>query len=838
MELKFNSRSLPIILQIAEHLPGGFFIYTADDKEELLFFNHTMVEYFECDDDDDFKKFVKNSFRGIVFEDDYEAVTQNICTQIISENKGFDKVTYRIRTKNGRIRWLRDYGRFAHTKEYGDVFYVFVNDVTETVNYERDITEQKDNALRTTQLLYQTMQAVHSAMHSAEWYYDYDMAGNLQSVYCSDDVWRMLGYKNTTEIPHGSIDILRELVHPDDRAAVAEAYKSFIEDTSNQKAFDQEYRIRNKNGRYLWYRAVGSAIRREDGTPIRFTGLFMNVDKQKAMEQRIAKQQRDLKKALNKANEARDATTHIQRALNSAQFYMEFDENNSIKFIDWSDELLSILGYQRGAAELHTYRGWFRLIHPDDISLVKKASDEVFSEGKNFDVEYRIKTLSKGYRYFRVATHIIRDDMGNPKFLHGVFMDIHERKLNELALQDALQMAQHANQSKTIFLSNMSHDIRTPMNAIIGFNTLARQNIDNHAKLEEYLGKIESSSKFLLSLINDVLDMSRIESGKVHLNEASMSIKDLVTDIRRMVGGEAQKNGLDMVVDVSGIKDDVVLADKLRLSQIFMNLLNNAVKFTPEGGKIFFTVTQKDSSNYGYGDYEFVVRDTGMGMTREFIKKIFEPFERERSATVSGIQGSGLGMAITKNLVDMMEGRIDINSHIGVGSEFIVSLRFMVYSISDETPIMGTASVENESSEQSDFKEYDFSGKTALLVEDNMINQEIAKTLLENVNFTVHIANNGREALTYMLGEDAQDLDVILMDIQMPIMNGYVATKAIRGLGYKKSQMIPIIAMTANAFDEDKKNAFQAGMNDHISKPIDIDELYRVLDEQIFGREP
>ena len=387
-----------------------------------------------------------------------------------------------------------------------------------------------------------------------------------------------------------------------------------------------------------------------------------------------------------------------------------------------------------------------------------------------------------------------------------------------VALQLAVQRETKANLAKREFLFNMSHDIRTPMNAIIGFTALAQTHIDDRGQVEDYLKKISVSSQHLLSLINDVLDMSRIESGKVTLEAKPVHLPELVHELRDIVQAVVSEKDLSLTLDTVGVENEDVVADPLRLEQILINVLANAVKFTPDGGQISLWIVQKDTAPAGYADFEFHIKDNGIGMSEEFQKHIFEQFARERTSTVSKIQGTGLGMAITKSLVDMMGGRITVKSEQGKGSEFTISLRFPIGEAkTEQTPPAAKASA--------------FTGKKLLVVEDNELNLEIASTLLKEAGFEVDTAENGKVAVEKVEAASADRYDLILMDIQMPEMDGYEATRRIRALPDTKKAALPIVAMTANAFEDDRKNALRAGMNGHIAKPLDIQKLFQVLSE-------
>ena len=519
-------------------------------------------------------------------------------------------------------------------------------------------------------------------------------------------------------------------------------------------------------------------------------------------------------------------------------------------------------------------------------------------------------------------------------------------------LTDALAAAQHANSAKTTFLSNMSHDIRTPMNAIIGFTALASTHAENPELVRDYLNKISTSSQHLLSLINDVLDMSRIESGKVQIEEKEVHLPDVMHDLRTIVNASIVSKNIEFFIDAVDVKNEDVLCDKLRLNQVLLNIVSNAVKFSRNGGQVVVRIVQKPVQPNGYATYEFHVKDNGIGMSKEFQKHLFEAFTREQTATVSGIQGTGLGMAITKNIVTMMNGDITVKSEEGKGTEFTVSLPFKVLHrsaryeiipqlegvrvlvadddsdtaisvsrmvqeigmrgewtlsgkeavlrakvaaeqgdefgayiidwmmpdlngietvrrirrvIGENKPIIiltayDWSDIEQEAREagvtafcskplflselrevlsqpfrieepekpETPVQKYDLKGKKLLVVEDNALNQEIARSLLEEAGCTVDVANDGDVAVERLRRAKKGQYDAVLMDIQMPRLDGYSATRQIRTLDSPAADL-PIIAMTANAFEDDRRKAIESGMNAHISKPIELDRLLQTL---------
>ncbi|MBQ3302537.1 MAG: amino acid permease, partial [Eggerthellaceae bacterium] len=389
--------------------------------------------------------------------------------------------------------------------------------------------------------------------------------------------------------------------------------------------------------------------------------------------------------------------------------------------------------------------------------------------------------------------------------------------------------AEEASRAKTVFLSNMSHDIRTPMNAIIGYTTISQREGLTLEEVRGYQGKVEAASRYLLALINDVLEMSRIESGRMMLDPVETDLAKAMSDAYDMFETQMGEKHIAFSVDSSRVTDACVLCDQNRLDCVLLNLISNAYKFTPEGGSVSVTLEQLDGAAEGSGSYELRVKDTGIGMTEEFAQKVFEAFERERNTTVSGIQGTGLGMAITKRIVDLMGGTIRINTAPGKGTEFVINVTFPLWVKSEEA-------VEEEKRLEEEFESIDFSTKRILLAEDNEINREIAMLLLEDEGFKMECVVNGKEAVEAVAASEPGYFDAILMDVQMPEMDGYEATRAIRALEDPALAGIPILAVSANAFVEDVQASHDAGMDGHLAKPLDVDEVMKALVEVLVNR--
>ena len=412
-----------------------------------------------------------------------------------------------------------------------------------------------------------------------------------------------------------------------------------------------------------------------------------------------------------------------------------------------------------------------------------------------------------------------------------IFNIFSTQQKREKKLKNEKMRAEESSRAKTIFLSNMSHDIRTPMNAIIGYTKLARREEINSQEIQEFLSKIDSSSHHLLALINDVLEMSRIESGKMQLEEIPCDLRNIMEELRDMFAQQMEGKKILYSVDYSKIKNPLVFCDKNRLNRILLNLVGNAVKFTNENGKVTVSLLQIGDAHEGKSDFELRVKDNGIGMSKKFATKVFDAFERERTSTVSGIQGTGLGMAITKSIVDLMGGEISVLTEQGKGTEFIVKLTLSLQKTNEAEANEEISTSENlqELAEHKEENALDFSKMRLLLVDDMDVNREIAAMLLSEMGFTIETAKNGVEAVEKIELAQAGYFNAVLMDIQMPVMDGYEATRKIRALSDDEKSKIPIIAMTANAFSDDVKKSLEAGMNAHVAKPIDMNVLSATL---------
>ena len=484
------------------------------------------------------------------------------------------------------------------------------------------------------------------------------------------------------------------------------------------------------------------------------------------------------------------------------------------------DEFKALTGY--------TFRG---LIHPDDADTVQLSIDAQIADGANEDLDYVV------YRIIRRDGEVRWvDDYGHLTNLPGygrvyyVFLgDITEKRRaqeEKLRMEMDLEREKHANEIKSSFLFNISHDIRTPLNAIVGFSELAKRHLDDPDRLQNYLDKVGDSSRQLLALIDDLLEMSKLEYGRIEIKAEPCELHeqiDMVLDLFR-AQIEEKRLALEERLD---LPEGRVLVDAHRFRRVMSNLISNAVKFTPAGGKIEVTARQKQVSESGYARYEFTVSDNGVGMTEGFMRRMYEAFEREESSTRAGTIGTGLGLSITKSLLNIMGGSISVKSKKGEGTTFTVDLPL---KLADHVAETGEAAAPAE----------DFRAKgehRILLVEDIEINRMLAETILEEAGFLVESVPDGCDAVEIIRNHPQWYYDLVLMDIQMPVMNGYEATRAIRAIGRIDTNTLPIIALSANARDEDRRMSMESGMDNHIAKPFDVAHLISTVNEHIAKRE-
>lgn len=658
--------------RIIDEMPGGFFIYRADEEETIIYANKALFRIYGCETEAEFRALTGGTFRGMVHPADYRSVALSIKEQVAQSKYDLDYVEYRITDKKGELRWIEDYGHFIRSEAMGGLFYVFVGDATEKKKIQKE-------------------------------------------------------------------------------------------------------KLRNINEEYLRRLAM-------------IEGLTLDFD---------------------------------------SVFYADLDQNQiqayriSYRFAPVFQEEYQIRAYEGFDSEY--LKLW---VLPEDREKVARAVTpeyirERLSENRRFRLNYRTVNHDK-IEYLQLC--II--NVGSTEHVSQVILgyrSIHEEIQHEMEqnriLCQALEQSKSANIAKNSFLSNMSHDIRTPMNAIIGFTTLAQKSLDDAGRVKGYLDMIEASGNQLLRLLNDVLEISRMEAGAVQVVEEISSLPEIVQEVQRAVLVRASAKDIAFSMDLSGLKHMQVYTDAQKLKQILVRLCRNAVKYTEAGGRVAIKAEEMQELPNNLSVYRFTVTDNGIGISESFMEHIYEPFERQRNTTLSGIYGTGLGLTIIKNLVDMMGGTIEVQSREGEGSCFTVTFHFRVEE-GQPFCIMEEAAV-------SKMKEQ----KKLLLVEDNEINLEIEVELLQDAGFLVDTAVNGAIGVEKVRQSKPGEYALILMDIQMPVMDGYQAARAIRALDNPALAGIPIAALSANTFEEDRRMSKESGMNEHLAKPVNMPQLLEYIEK-------
>lgn len=1056
---------------ILECLPGGFFTYYADGAEEIITFNKEVLKIYGCDTGEEFRTLTGNSFKGMVHPDDLELVESNIALQIQKQND-LDYVEYRIVCRDGSEKYVRDYGRFVHSRDYGDIYCVFIHDITQNkIIYERKMNQ------------YTLLIATLSSIYSELYYIDFE-ENSFQEIISADSVHYAYGEKTDAEnslkrmvqnrvadeysaIMYNFMDlntinermIGEKIIVQDylektgewirggfitmERNAIGEvkkviyatrcitSQKEMLETQDNliqalSIPYENIYKINTDTGEAVCIR-MGSDMKERYGQKFAAgnyeRSICIYIENDVFKEDRYLFRQISTVSGVNellKDKKTYEFTYRVFRNQQLRYFQCQLVKPNSkrndvvlaFKNVDeemrrqlkqtkememqreiiegLGSEYYSVLLVNPNKDKVTIYREeeeegrviaeyvrrhdncWSMVLHSYSEEMVTDASRSELTRKLSLDYirvndrEYSFtyeKRAGDGIIYLQARVSYVSEKDGGLVAVIGtrnVDDLIRKERRQEMALRAAFDAAEAASKAKTDFLSHMSHDIRTPMNGIIGMTAIAATHVDDRERVQDCLKKINLASKHLLSLINEVLDMSKIESGKVNLVEEEFNHSDLIDSLISMTGPQIAEHHHELSVNISGVTHEAVMGDSLRIQKVFTNLMSNAVKYTPDGGKIQLSISEIPSLHEKVGCYEVVFEDNGIGMSEEFMEQIFEPFTRSNDDSyVNKVQGTGLGMAISRNIVRMMSGDIKVESRLGVGSRFTVTMylklqdtatvhsdkfvdldvlvadddeislesccgmlndlgmraegvstgvemvekvvarhqintdyfaciidwkmpdmdgiattRAIRQAVGKDVPIIIISAYDWSDIEQEArtaganafiskplfqsrlvktfsslmgidelggeqeapliaLETIDLTGCRVLLAEDNELNAEIAKEILERTGLTVERAADGIEAADKMDKCEDGYYDMIFMDIQMPRMNGYDATRAIRAMDRNYCRQIPIIAMTADAFAEDVHAAKTAGMNEHIAKPLDLNKLAKILNKWI-----
>ena len=785
---------------------------------------------------------------------------------------------------------------------------------------------------------------------AGSWVINYAPDGSVASALWGDGFRRLMGYHDQSDFPNEIESFVRG-VYPEDRDNLFHDMNASAFDGKTMRTTGHEFRFCRKDGSVRWYRSMGILSRDTEGRPVQYKGVTIDITQEKEHDALYA--------ALR--NEAASLDT-IHEMLGSGKWTMDFDEAGAMVRVNWSNEFRRMLGYHGTDDFPDVMESWSNLLHPDDRDRVLDEFNDTISDytgHKTYDVEYRLLTKNRGYRWYRAVGKPTRRPDGTPIAYIGVFIDITGQKdmMRELAEQQeslslALEEANQANKAKTAFLANMSHEIRTPMNAIIGLDRIVLSDPGISATTREHLEKIGLSAQHLLSIINDILDMSRIESGRVTVKNEEFSFANAMAQVNTIISGQCRDKGIEYDCHVNGTVDDYYIGDDMKLRQVMINILGNAVKFTPPGGTVRFVVEAAAKFD-GKTTLRFIISDTGIGMSQEYLPKLFDAFSQEDSSSTNRFGSTGLGMAITKSFVELMNGTISVESEKQKGTTFTVTVtlidcdhenigkeenaihphelcvlvidddpiacehaqlvlgemgvncetalsgaeglqmvkvrharrepynlilvdwrmpdmdgiettRQIRAAVGTETPVIILTSynwdeIADEAKEAGvdtfaakplfagtvldEFREAfkkknakrargkaDLKYRRVLLAEDVPVNAEIMIMVLSMREIKADHAENGRIAVEKFEEHEEGYYDAVLMDMRMPEMDGLEATRRIRAMNRSDAKKIPIIALTANAFDEDVQRSMQAGLNAHLSKPVEPDALFETLE--------
>lgn len=856
-EMRQKNRQMEVIMS---SIAGGLKISNDDDtysyafvsREAAALFGYTVDEFMEA---------TGGTAVGNVYPPDLPGALADC--EAAFKNGGLTYSTrYRVRCRDGSLKWIIDSGKKAQDADGRWMVNSIYLDITQSEENAQRLREQTellasiydtvpcgmegtnmvvgttpegDHIIQRTIVDITQRKALQVQLEREQEMYRVSMEASAavmfeylmdEDVFISYEPRSGMGVCRNELHNYSNILLEQEIIHPEDIPLV-------LDNICGGRAECFEVRCATPEGQrgvYTWYR-VNCRLIVEEGKPDRVVGAIYNIHEMKSL--------------LSENSEHLYMNQSALQAINGvyvSMFYVNLiqDSYYAVRLPD-AGRKKPLPRTGRFSESLNRY-----ILEQTDEADRERVGDmcardwllqEITQENEHMEAEFRLAGQEDGGSWYRLEIHLVAMEQSRPKTIIIAIRNISSEKQKELehreeekkakqALEEAYAAANRANQAKSEFLSRMSHDIRTPMNAILGMAAVAEHNLDNRDKLKDCLLKIHTSGDHLLELINAVLDMSKIESGSVCLVENPFSLSGMMEEVAQIIQTDIGQKGQHLFVRLEGLVHDAVHGDMVRVKEILLNLLSNAVKYTPENGTIKVSLEEKLSSRSGVGCFEFIVEDDGIGMTQAFQEKMFTPFERAEDERVSQTQGTGLGLPITLNLVQMMNGTIQVESHLNKGTRFVVTIYLKLVMDQDKTHSQDR---EPPVKAPRTFRP----GTRILLAEDNELNREIVKELLSLCGLEITCAANGREAVELFEENPPGTFGLILMDIQMPVLDGYGATMAIRRMGADQRRPdgagIPIIALTANAFADDAYKAKQAGMNEHVTKPLDLDRLLETM---------
>ena len=951
-KFELNEDTLSVIEEIGGHMPGGFFIYQAEPPEKLIYANKAVFDIYGCGNLEEFRALTGFTFKGMVHPEDYARVSTSIVSQIDASEDQMDYAEYRIIRRDRAVRWVDDYGHYCETKTYGGIYVVFISDITEKKEKREEDTATRDAVIATLTNAYNTVWLINDVVTETCSLYHTDM----DEVH-AEAIRNALSHARYTDT---KTQYVATMVAEEDQERMQEeiGLPYILKQFETRSQFSVRFIRALKTGpRY--YRIDFGKVHMPGGK----TGVMMGFkDVDDDVRQNLALLEQ-IRKQEVQGKELNSMITAMASDYRSV-YHVDIDADDAVCYRADSNDpkqtpegihfpyLARFTEYCELYVDDEYKEGFLQFIHPDHVRAALAAENII---------AYRYLARRNGTEYYEmlrmagVRHPADRDD----HIVHAVGLgftvidaEMRETLARNRELAEALSAAEDANRAKTVFLSNMSHEIRTPMNAIIGLDNIALNDPTISKSTREYLEKIGISAHHLLGIINDILDMSRIESGRMVIKSEEFSFAKALSQINTIISGQCRDKGLRYECRMNGTVEDYYIGDDMKLRQVLINILGNAVKFTPEGGQILFTV-EAVTRYEGKSTLRFIISDTGIGMSKEYLPKLFDPFSQEDASSTSKYGSTGLGMPITKSIVELMNGHIEVESEKGKGSTFTVTVTLldaerpaetdeegmphpheMCVLVIDDDPIacehaqiilgqVGIAcehalsgleglemvklrharrepynlilvdwkmpdldgvettrqirsAVGNESpiiiltsfsweeiadeareagvdtfiskplfagNVMDEFREAfrkknakligetaDLTGRRVLLAEDVSVNAEIMMMVLSMREMEADHAENGQIAVEKFSAHEPGYYAAVLMDMRMPVMDGLEATRAIRAMDREDAKSIPIIALTANAFDEDVQRSLQAGLNAHLSKPVEPEALFRTLE--------